>query len=93
MEKGIILITEDRLREIIKESIPNAEKLSPEERYVTSSDLAKILKVSVSHLHYFKELGMWGYCGENLWEWQESIRWKTEVYSQITKSNRRKPSK
>jgi hypothetical protein len=86
----IIVITEDRLREIIKDVIPNGEKLSPEDRYVTTEQLAKIMKVSPQMINTYKGMGMFGYCGENLWEWPEAIRWRRDVYSKVTSSNRKK---
>lgn len=86
----IIVITEDRLREIIKDVIPNGEKLSPEDRYVTTEQLSKIMKVSVQMINTYKGMGMYGHCGENLWDWTEAIRWRRDVYSQVTSSNRKK---
>jgi hypothetical protein len=89
MDKIIVATTEE-LKQMIKECIPASDKLSPEERYVTTEELSKILKISVSHVHYLAGLGMYGDCGENLWEWQECIRWKKDVYSKITKGNRKR---
>jgi hypothetical protein len=86
----IIVITEDRLRELIKDVIPNGDKLSPEDRYVTTEQLSKIIKVGVTMINTYKDMGMYGFCGENLWDWPECIRWKRDVYSKITGANRRK---
>jgi hypothetical protein len=86
----LIVITEERLKQIIKEALPSGEKVSPEERYVTTEQLSKIMKVSIQMIHTYKSMGMYGHMGENLWEWTESIRWRKEVYSKVTSSNRKK---
>jgi hypothetical protein len=90
MANEIIVISEDRLREIIKDIIPNGEKLSPEDRYVTTDQLAKIMKVSPQMIHTYKTYGMYGNQGENLWDWPEAIRWRRDVYAKTTGSNRKK---
>jgi hypothetical protein len=89
----IIVMTEERLREIIKDVLPNGEKLSPEDRYVTTEQLSKIMKVSPQMINTYKGMGMFGYCGENLWDWPEAIRWRRDVYSQVTSSNRKTRTK
>jgi signal transduction histidine kinase len=90
MANEIIVISEDRLRQIIKDVIPNGEKLSPEDQFVTTEQLAKIMKVSPQMINTYKGMGMFGYNGENLWEWTESLRWRRDVYSKITNSNRKR---
>lgn len=91
----IIVMTEERLRQIIKESIPAADKISPEDKYVTTEQLAKIFKVAVSTIHKYKDLGMdeYGFHGENLWDWTQALWWRTHIYPKLTQGNRRKLKK
>lgn len=78
----LIAISEDRLREIIRESIPGGEKISPEDRYVTTEQLSKIMKVSPQMINQYKQVyGMTGDYGENLWDWQEALRWRKEHFA------------
>jgi hypothetical protein len=87
----IVVITEERLRQIIKEELPSGEKVSPEDQYVTTEQLARIMKVSVQMINTYKnDYGMTGSQGENLWDYIEAMKWRREIYAQITKSNRKK---
>lgn len=89
MSNNIVVISEDRLKEIIKEVLPSGAKVSPEDKYVTTEQLSKIMKVSPQMINTYKNTyGMTGDQGENLWDWEEAIRWRREVYSKITKANR-----
>jgi hypothetical protein len=86
----IIVITEERLKEIIREVLPSGTKISPEDKYVTTEQLTKILKVSAQMINTYKnDYGMTGSQGENLWDWEECLRWRREEYSKITRSNRK----
>jgi hypothetical protein len=95
MANEIIVISEDRLRQIIKDVIPNGEKLSPEDRYVTTDQLSKIMKVSVQQICNMKTLGMGDYAafGENLWDWVLALKWRKEIYGKITGANRKNAKK
>lgn len=86
-----IVMSEERFREILKEEIPDGNKVSPEDQYVTTRQLSKIMKVSVQMINTYKnDYGMTGSQGENLWDWIEALRWRREVYSKLTSTHRQR---
>lgn len=89
----IIVTTKEELREIIKDALPDGEKISPEERYVTTEDLCKIMKVSPQTISDYRSYGMWGNFGDNLWEWSECLKWRRDEWPKVTGGNKRRPKK
>lgn len=82
MTQQIIVITEDRLREIIREEAPEGKKISPQDQYVTTEELSKIMKVSPQMINSYKnDYGMTGDYGENLWDWQIALGWRKEYFA------------
>jgi hypothetical protein len=90
-KKLITNFTLGEVTEHIISKLPKGEQINPEEQYVTTEVLAKIMKVSVQQINNMKKLGMGDEAayGENLWDWRLALKWRKEVYGKITRQKRR----
>jgi hypothetical protein len=92
------LITNFTLGEVTQHIIshmPKGDYISPEERYISTEALAKIMKVSVQQICNMKTLGMGEYAayGENLWDWVLALEWRKKIYGKVTGENRKNAKK